>query len=150
MEMAPMPALLQVTLDKSKPLTYEMSIQPDHIGIHKSFNSFNTGQLEGTYGYEKWFEKGGTLLSYKLFMEDMFIRKFLKGTWTQLFLSEIIIKRQHNTIRVAALMKKGLQQQKVYFLIGYSEEMLSQWLKCPVKLELQVVANPKDVIYKYI
>ena len=28
--------------------------------------------------------------------------------------------------------------------------MLSQWLKCPVKLELQVVQNPKDVIYKYI
>ena len=39
---------------------------------------------------------------------------------------------------------------QVYFLIGYTEEMLSQWLKCPVKLELQVVQNPKDVIYKYI
>jgi len=39
---------------------------------------------------------------------------------------------------------------QAYFLIGYTEEMLSQWLKCPVKLEIQVVANPKDVIYKYI
>ena len=64
-------------------------------------------------------------------------------------------------------MKRSLQPQKVnyrlskqsdnfsyllqvYFLIGYTEEMLSQWLKCPVKLELQVVEDPKDVIYKYI
>ena len=67
----------KVTLDKSKPLTYEMAVQPDHIGIHKSFNSFNTGQLEDSLGYKKWHEKGGTLLSHKLFMEDLFIRKYL-------------------------------------------------------------------------
>jgi hypothetical protein len=36
------------------------------------------GQLEDTFGYKKWGEKGGTLLSHKLFIEDMFIRKFLK------------------------------------------------------------------------
>jgi len=103
----------KVTLDKSKPLTYEMAVQPDHIGIHKSFNSFNTGQLEDSLGYKKWHEKGGTLLSHKLFMEDLFIRKFMKGTWTQMFISEIIVKRQHNTIRVAALIKRSLQPQKV-------------------------------------
>ena len=85
-----------------------------------------------------------------MFIEDMFIRKFMKGTWTGMFLSEIIVKRQHNTVRVAGLIKKGLQPRKVYFLIGYSEEMLGQWLKCSVKLELQVIENPKDVIYKYI
>ena len=66
----------KVTLDQSKPLTYEMAVQPDHIGIHKSFNSFNTGQLEDSLGYKKWQEKGGTLLSHKLFMEDLFIRKY--------------------------------------------------------------------------
>merc|ERR1711913_246182 len=103
--------------------------------------SFNTGQLEDTYGEDKEKTRGGATLSHKLFIEDLFIRKFLKGTWTQMFLSEIIVKRQHNTIRVAALIKRSLQPQKVYFLIGYSEEMLSQWLKCPVKLELQVVEN---------
>ena len=84
-----------------------------------------------------------------MFIEDMFIRKFLKGTWSGLFLSEIIIKRQHNTIRIAALIRPMMVVRKIYFLIGYSEEMLSQWLKCPVKLELQVV-DPKDVVYKYI
>ena len=70
----------KVTLDQSKPLTYEMAVQPDHIGIHKSFNSFNTGQLEDSLGYKKWQEKGGTLLSYKLFMEDLFIRKYNKSS----------------------------------------------------------------------
>ena len=144
-----------------------MAVSPLKIGIHKSFNSFNTGQLEDTFGVEKWEEKGGVnlsndcfqvfsvivfcvLLGYKMFIEDMFIRKFMKGTWTGMFLSEIIVKRQHNTVRVAGLIKKGLQPRKVYFLIGYSEEMLGQWLKCSVKLELQVIENPKDVIYKYI
>ena len=39
----------KVTLDKSKPLTYEMAVQPDHIGIHKSFNSFNTFSSSGLY-----------------------------------------------------------------------------------------------------
>jgi len=139
-----------VTLDHSKPLTYEMAMKPGKIGTHKSFNSFNTGQLEDTFGVETWGEKGGVNLTYKMFIEDMFIRKFLKGTWSGMFLSEIIVKRQHNTIRVAALIKNNLMARKIYFLIGYSEEMLGQWLKCPVKLELQVVANPKDIIYKYI
>ena len=80
----------------------------------------------------------------------MFIRKFLKGTWSGMFLSEIVVKRQHNTIRVAGLIKKNLMPRKIYFLIGYSEEMLGQWLKCHVKLELQVIDDAKDVIYKYI
>lgn len=67
-----------------------------------------------------------------------------------MFLSEIIIKRQHNTVRIAAIIHKNIQTRKIYFLLGYTEEMLSLWLKCPVKLELQVLGNPADVIYKYI
>ena len=67
-----------------------------------------------------------------------------------MFLSEIIVKRQHNTIRVSALIQKRVLSRKIYFLLGYSEEMLSLWLKCCVKLELQVLDGPKDVIYKYI
>ena len=79
-----------------------------------------------------------------------FIVFILQGTWSEMFLSEIIVKRQHNTVRIAALIQMKIQKRKIYFLIGYTEEMLSQWLKCPVKLELQVVENSKDVIYKYI
>lgn len=82
--------------------------------------------------------------------EDMFIRKFLAGTWHKLFLSEIIIKRQHNLIRIAGIVLRSLPPRKLYFLIGYTEEILSYWLQCPVKLELQTTPNRSDVTFKYI
>lgn len=83
-------------------------------------------------------------------VEDMFIRKFITGTWHALFLSEIIIKRQHNIIRIAGIVRQSISARKMYFLIGYSEELLSFWLQCPVKLELQSVADSRSVIFKYI
>jgi hypothetical protein len=68
-----------------------------------------------------------------------------------MILSEIIVKRQHNMVRIAALLNhRRLRTRQIYFLIGYTEEMLSLWLKCPVKLEFQFLDNPKDVVYKYI
>lgn len=83
-------------------------------------------------------------------VEDQFIRKFMQGTWHALFVSEIIIKRQHNLIRIAGLVHRGVLPRKMYFLIGYTEELLSFWLQCPVKLELQTVADKKDVVFKYV
>jgi len=38
----------------------------------------------------------------------------------------------------------------MYFLIGYTEELLSYWMQCPVTLELQTVGDRKDVVFKYI
>ena len=52
-----------MTLDRSKPLTYEMAVKPEQIGIHKSFNSFNTGQLQDTYGEDMEKTRGGATLS---------------------------------------------------------------------------------------
>lgn len=83
-------------------------------------------------------------------VEDLFIRKFMTGTWHNLFESEVIIKRQHNLIRVAGIVRQTISARKMYFLIGYCEELLSFWLQCPVKLELQTVAEKKDVTFKYI
>lgn len=83
-------------------------------------------------------------------VEDEFIRRFLTGTWHNLFLSEIIIKRQHNIIRIAGIVERAIQPRKMYFLIGYTEELLSFWLQCPVKLELQTVESRKDVVFRYI
>lgn len=83
-------------------------------------------------------------------MEDEFIRRFMRGTWHNLFLSEIIIKRQHNIIRIAGIVYQGITQRKMYFLIGYTEELLSYWLQSPVKLELQTTNDRKAVIFKYI
>lgn len=83
-------------------------------------------------------------------IEDLFIRKFMIGTWHSLFVSEVIIKRQHNIIRIAGILRQSVSARKMYFLIGYTEELLSFWLQCPVKLELQTVADKKDVVFKYI
>lgn len=82
--------------------------------------------------------------------EDVFIRRFITGTWHDLFCSEIIIKRQHNLIRIAGLVRQGIQARKMYFLIGYTEELLSNWLQCPIKLELQTIENKEQTYFKWI
>ncbi|XP_066993169.2 small ribosomal subunit protein uS3m [Anabrus simplex] len=128
----------RVTPKRDRPLTYEMANPPHYIAHRKSWNSWNTSNvLDGVRPAETA-------------IEDMFIRKFMTGTWHNLFLSEVIIKRQHNIIRIAGLVKQAINARKMYFLIGYCEELLSYWLQCPVKLELQIVSDPKDVIFKYI
>lgn len=51
------------------------------------------------------------------------------------------------------IVKKGstlAELQRIYFLIGYTEELLSHYLKCPVKLELQAVDSHKDMVFKCI
>ena len=50
-----------------------------------------------------------------MFYEDMFIRKFPKGTWSQMFLSEIIMQRQRNTVRIAAIIRPLVTNRKIYF-----------------------------------
>lgn len=92
----------------------------------------------------------GGLRSSEIAVDDLFIRKFMTGTWHNLFVSEIIIKRQYNIIRITGIIRRSINSRKMYFLIGYTEELLSFWLQCPVKLELQTVADKKDVIFKYI
>lgn len=83
-------------------------------------------------------------------VEDMFIRKFITGTFHSLVCSEVIIKRQFNHIRIAFLMRRGIPQNKTYFLIGYTEELLSNWMQCPITLEIQTITKQEDTIFKYI
>ncbi|MCL4132241.1 UNVERIFIED_CONTAM: hypothetical protein GTU68_030311 [Idotea baltica] len=128
----------KVTRDRSKPLTYEMAMKPHLIAHRKAWNTWNTTSLlDGTREPETA-------------IDDMFIRKFMTGTWHDLFVTEIIIKRQHNMVRIAGIVQARITPLKMYFLIGYCEELLSYWLKGPVKLELQVVKSKDDIIYKYI
>lgn len=75
---------------------------------------------------------------------------FMTGTWHALIVSEVIIKRQHNIIRIAAILRQSISPRKLYFLLGYTEELLSFWLQCPVKLELQTVTDKNSVVFKYI
>ena len=138
----------KLTVDRSKPLTYEMSFKPDEIAHKKGHNSLNTAQLEGTFLHK---EEMGQDLPYKMAVEDMFIRKFLHGTWPEAVASEVVIKRQHNLVRVAFVLVAGpILPTKVYFLIGYTEELLSYWLKCPVRLEIQTIEDREEMVFKYI
>ena len=83
-------------------------------------------------------------------VEDVFIRKFIAGTWANLFLSEVIIKRRHNVIVISGLVGQLTLPRKLYFLQGYTEELLSNLFKRPVKMEIVIVENKKDVIFKWI
>uniref|UniRef100_A0A1A9X1A9 28S ribosomal protein S24, mitochondrial n=1 Tax=Glossina brevipalpis TaxID=37001 RepID=A0A1A9X1A9_9MUSC len=128
----------RVTTRRDRPLTYEMAYPPHSIAHHKSWNSWNTStMLDG-------------LRPSQTAIEDLFIRKFMTGTWHSLLCSEVIIKRQYNMIRIAAIVRQAITPRKIYFLIGYTEELLSYWTQCPVTLELQTVTDRKEVIFKYI
>ncbi|XP_065162310.1 small ribosomal subunit protein uS3m [Atheta coriaria] len=128
----------RITPKKDFPLTYEMANPPYQIAHRKSWNSWNTSSVEGG------------LRTSEMLVEDMFIRMFMTGTWHALIVSEVIIKRQHNIIRIAAILRQSISPRKLYFLLGYTEELLSFWLQCPVKLELQTVTDKNSVVFKYI
>lgn len=72
-------------------------------------------------------------------MEDVFIRNFMHGVWQGKLAGDVVIKRKHNTVFISALAQRSLKGQSAYFLIGFSEELLSCLLKCNVKVELQSV-----------
>ena len=53
-------------------------------------------------------------------------------------------------IRIAGIIEGKLMPPKIYFLIGYAEEMLTLFLQSNVKLELQTVSDKKKLIFTYI
>ncbi|KAJ6637105.1 28S ribosomal protein S24, mitochondrial [Pseudolycoriella hygida] len=131
-------ARYKITPKRDRPLTYEMANPPHFIAHRKGWNSLNVSSLEGG------------IRPAETVTEDIFIRKFMIGTFHSLVCSEVIIKRQHNHIRIAVILRQGITARKMYFLIGYTEELLSYWLQCPVTLEIQTIADRKEVIFKYI
>lgn len=129
----------KVSKNLSIPLTYEQSQFVDKIGVTKSWNSWNTSNLlDGKRTAETTFD-------------DIFIRKFIYATFHDLLGSEIIIKRRFNQISIEFLIlrRKKLYSRQIYFLIGYSEELLSALLKCTVKLEFQTVDRRSDLIFRH-
>ncbi|TDH02413.1 hypothetical protein EPR50_G00172480 [Perca flavescens] len=119
-----------------KPLTYEQALPPHHIGHRKGWLSQNTSNLKGEEG------------AAERTIEDVFVRRFMFGTFHGCLANEIVIKRRGNMLIVCALMLQKLPPQKFYFLIGYSESLLSHLYKCPVKLEVQTLQD--KAVYKYL
>ncbi|XP_068561670.1 small ribosomal subunit protein uS3m [Cebidichthys violaceus] len=119
-----------------KPLTYEQALPPHQIGHRKGWLSQHTGNLRGEEG------------AAERTIEDVFVRRFMFGTFHGCLANEIVIKRRGNVLVVCALMLQKLPPQKFYFLIGYSESLLSHLYKCPVKLEVQTLQD--KAVYKYL
>lgn len=126
------------TNNRSLGLTYEQSFKPDMIGVRKGWTSHNSSNLwEG-------------LRRSETLVEDILIRKIVNGFWPQLVMGDVVIKRRANMVYLAFFIASRLKPEKVYFLAGFTEQILSYLLKCPVKLEVQSGTHPKSMIIKYI
>uniref|UniRef100_A0A9L0SRL0 Mitochondrial ribosomal protein S24 n=1 Tax=Equus caballus TaxID=9796 RepID=A0A9L0SRL0_HORSE len=119
-----------------QPVTYEEAHAPHHIAHRKGWLSLHTGNLDGeAHAAERT-------------VEDVFLRKFMLGTFPGCLADQIILKRRANQVEICALVLRQLPAHKFYFLVGYSETLLSHFYKCPVRLHLQTV--PSKVVYKYL
>ncbi|XDV54739.1 hypothetical protein PO909_022965 [Leuciscus waleckii] len=119
-----------------RPLTYEQVHHPHHIGHRKGWLSQHTSNLQGEAG------------AAERVVEDVFIRRFIYGTFHGCLADEVVIKRRGNILVICAVMIQKLLPSKFYFLIGYTEKLLSHFYKCPVKIELQTVEE--KIVYKYL
>lgn len=122
----------------NKPLTYDQAFKPHMIGVTKNWLSVHTGNLHG--------EKH----AHRMMYEDQFIRRFLSGTFYRIIAGEVLVKRIHNNIEVIMFLKHPTQRGgQMHFLKGYSEKLLSAFLKCNVKLHMHKVME-EDMQYKFI
>ncbi|XP_066570369.1 small ribosomal subunit protein uS3m isoform X2 [Amia ocellicauda] len=119
-----------------RPVTYEHALRPHDIGHRKGWLSQHTSNLCGEEG------------AADRVVEDVFVRRFIFGTFHGCLANELIIKRRGNLLLICALMLQKLPPQKFYFLVGYTEALLSHFYKCPVKMEVQTLEQP--VVYKYL
>ena len=82
----------------------------------------------------------GSLWAHDRFIDDVMIRKFIEGTFYELLVSDIIIKRTLNQITISIFVNaKGTIVHKVYFLQAFSETLLSHMFACVVKMEIMSV-----------
>lgn len=51
---------------------------------------------------------------------------------------------------IVGIVNRQIAIRKVYWLIGYTEELLGHLLKQPVRLELQSLQDKRDIVFKYI
>jgi hypothetical protein len=85
------------TKTKTKPLTYEQQLKPQHINRLKTYHSINTNTLQGM-GHELH----GDNHSGNALYEDLFIRKFVQGVYFRQMIPEkgIGVLRRLNEIEV--------------------------------------------------
>ncbi|XP_073180969.1 small ribosomal subunit protein uS3mA-like isoform X3 [Lepidochelys kempii] len=87
-----------------KPVTYEQAHPPHYIAHRKGWLSLHTSNLDG---------EGGAA---ERTVEDVFIRKFIYGTFHGCLANEIVLKRRANTLVVCAVFLQRMPPYKFYFL----------------------------------
>lgn len=65
-------------------------------------------------------------------VEDVFLQKFMLGTFPGYLADPLILKRQAHQLEVCALVLRQLPAHKFHLLVGYSETLLSPCDKHPV------------------
>ena len=90
-------------------------------------SQFFVGSLKGSY----W--------ASERLLDDIMIRKFVDGVMHGFVQSEVVIKRKANRISLVFLVSKELDIVKFYFLVGFTEKLLTELLGCVVKIEPQSV-----------
>lgn len=95
------------------------------IGVTKGQDSHHTGNLKGS------------LWASERMMDDIMIRKLVEGVMHEYLVSEIVIKRRANCINIVFLVPPVVNLPKFYFLVGFTETLLTEMLECVVKLECQ-------------
>jgi len=83
-------------------------------------------------------------------IEDQFVRKFILGTWYKIWVSEVVLKRRHNNLIICGMVCPLPSMSSIYFLKGYTEQLLSQLLKLNVQVQVQCVENRKTVVHKLV
>ncbi|KAM3726406.1 28S ribosomal protein S24 [Dirofilaria immitis] len=134
----------KTTSGRKQMLTYEMAHRPHHIGVKKSWLTWHSQNLE------TFRQRQPVMIA-----QDEIIRRFVRSFFPDYITvdgSELVIKRQGNYVRVAGFFhyRNRLNIREIYWMYGFAEEFLSVLLKQPVKLEIQFVADEKDLAYNYI
>lgn len=113
----------------------DKNLKPYSVNKLKSWNS--------RWGVPSRSKRFGKQKMAELAMDDLFITKFIRGTFPMNASHPIIVSRKENTINVIlALMMDPIP---VNFLVGLSETVLSEWLGCKVNVHPCCVL-PKELI----
>ena len=134
--------------------------------FYRNFLQLNAFQNHFLFVYKIYYsfifleKKSRTILSYFCFvfagslkgsywaserlLDDIMIRKFVEGVLHDFLKSEVVIKRKANRINLVFIVSKEGDLTKFYFLVGFTEKLLSELLGCVVKIEPQSAFQQKQ------
>ncbi len=122
------------------------SIQGNVPECDKDLKPYSVNKLRSwntRWGVPPRSKKFGKEKMAELTVDDLFITKFVRGTFPMNPDNPIIISRKENIINITLPLM--LDPVPLNFLVGYSEKILSEWLGCKVNVNPSCVL-PKDFL----